>query len=39
MPRKNQNKKEFNPKDYERPGLSVDEIVEIKKAFDIFDTD
>ena len=39
MPRINKNKKEFNPKDYERPGLSVDEIVEIKKAFDIFDTD
>lgn len=30
-------KKEFVAKDYERPGLSVDEIEEIKEAFDIFD--
>merc|ERR1711976_181171 len=30
---------EFNAKDYERPGLSVDEIEEIKEAFDIFDVD
>ena len=28
---------EFNPKLYERPGLSSDEIEEIKEAFDIFD--
>ena len=28
---------EFNPKSYERPGLSADEIEEIKEAFDIFD--
>ena len=27
----------FSSKDYERPGLSVDEIEEIKEAFDIFD--
>ena len=32
-------KKEFNAKDYERPGLNADEIEEIKEAFDIFDTD
>ncbi len=24
---------------YERPGLSEDEIMEIKEAFDLFDTD
>ena len=30
---------EFSPKMYERPGLSVDEIEEIKEAFDIFDTE
>ena len=32
-------KTEFNPKAYERPGLSVDEVEEIKEAFDIFDAD
>ncbi len=32
-------KNEFNAKNYERPGLSADEIEEIKEAFDIFDTD
>ena len=37
-PQKNQ-KTEFNAKDYERPGLSSDEIEEIKEAFDIFDID
>ena len=31
--------KGFNPKQYERPGLSEDEILEIKEAFDLFDTD
>ena len=31
------NKREFLAKDYERPGLSVDEVEEIKEAFDIFD--
>lgn len=30
--------KTFSAKDHERPGLSVDEIEEIKEAFDIFDT-
>ena len=30
-------KGEFNPKAFERPGLSADEIEEIKEAFDIFD--
>jgi centrin-1 len=29
----------FNPKKYERPGLTEDEIEEIKEAFDLFDTD
>ena len=38
MPRRpGTNKKEFSAKDYERPGLSVDEVEEIKEAFDIFD--
>ena len=31
--------KVFNPKTYERPGLTEDEILEIKEAFDLFDTD
>ena len=30
---------EFNARDYERPGLTSDEIEEIKEAFDIFDID
>lgn len=34
-----QKPKVFNPKDYERPGLSEDEIFEIKEAFDLFDSD
>ena len=29
----------FNAKKYERPGLTEDEIEEIKEAFDLFDTD
>lgn len=29
----------FKAKDYERPGLTEDEILEIKEAFDLFDTD
>ena len=37
--RKNHLSKEFNAKDYERPGLNTDEIDEIKEAFDIFDID
>lgn len=32
-------KAEFNPKRYERPGLTEEEIMEIKEAFDLFDTD
>ena len=42
MPRggnKQSKKAEFNAKSYERPGLPVDEIEEIKEAFDIFDQD
>jgi Ca2+-binding EF-hand superfamily protein len=31
--------KAFNPKQYERPGLTEDEIEEIKEAFDLFDSD
>jgi Ca2+-binding EF-hand superfamily protein len=27
----------FNPKLYEKPGLSEDEVIEIKEAFDLFD--
>ena len=37
--RKVGSKKDFNAKEYERPGLSSDEIEEIKEAFDIFDVD
>lgn len=29
--------KPFNPKDYERPGISISEVEEIKEAFDLFD--
>lgn len=29
----------FDPKGYVRPGLTEDEILEIKEAFDLFDTD
>ena len=36
-PKKGDKKAEFNPKNFERPGLSADEIEEIKEAFDIFD--
>ena len=32
-------KQDFNPKSYERPGLTADEIEEIKEAFDIFDSE
>ena len=32
-------KADFNSKNYERPGLSADEVEEIKEAFDIFDAD
>ena len=30
---------EFNPKKYERQGLTEEEVNEIKEAFDLFDTD
>lgn len=30
---------EFNPKTYEKNGLTEDEVMEIKEAFDLFDTD
>lgn len=33
----NKPKAVFNPKDYERPGVSVEEVLEIKEAFDLFD--
>merc|ERR1712113_189139 len=29
----------FNPDNYARPGLSVDEVEEMKEAFDLFDND
>ena len=32
-------KSEFNPKKYDRFGLSEDEVMEIKEAFDLFDSD
>ena len=32
-------KQPFNPSNYARPGLSEDEIFEIKEAFDLFDPD
>ena len=31
--------KVFNPKDYEKPGLVEEEIIEIKECFDLFDAD
>lgn len=33
------NKGAFDAKKFERPGLSADEIEEIKEAFDLFDSD
>lgn len=33
------NKKEFNAKAYEKPGLTAEQVGEIKVAFDLFDTD
>lgn len=27
----------FNPKDYERTGVTAEEVLEIKEAFDLFD--
>ena len=32
-------KADFNPKDYEKNGLTEDEVLEIKEAFDLFDSD
>lgn len=31
--------KQFNAKSFERPGLTEEEVLEIKEAFDLFDTD
>jgi Ca2+-binding EF-hand superfamily protein len=36
---KNTKKVEFNAKRYERNGLTADEVLEIKEAFDLFDSD
>lgn len=33
------NTQRFNSKQYERPGFTEEEILEIKEAFDIFDAD
>ena len=32
-------KPKFNPKQYIKPGLHEEEIIEIKEAFDLFDKD
>lgn len=32
-------KNQFNAEQFTRPGLSADEVVEIKEAFDFFDVD
>ena len=39
--KKGQSKKggDFDPRDYEKNGLTEDEVMEIKEAFDLFDTD
>ena len=34
-----QKKNEFNPKNFEKNGLTEDEVMEIKEAFDLFDSD
>ena len=39
MSKKGAESKAFNAKQFERPGLGEDEIMEIKEAFDLFDTD
>ena len=31
--------KQFNAKAFQRPGLTEEEVLEIKEAFDLFDTD
>jgi centrin-1 len=33
----NKAKQPFNPKDYEKPGISSEEVLEIREAFDLFD--
>ena len=33
------NQRGFNPKDYVKPGFNHEQVQEIKKAFDLFDTD
>jgi Ca2+-binding EF-hand superfamily protein len=33
----NKGRQPFNPKDYERPGISVEEVIEIRESFDLFD--
>ena len=38
MGKKGKNKG-FNAEDHTRPGLSADEVLEIKEAFDLFDSD
>ena len=37
--RKRQTQGGFDAEDHVRPGLSADEIMEIKEAFDLFDSD
>ena len=42
MPKPRSNKKKgqgFSAQDHVRPGLSEDEVLEIKEAFDLFDSD
>ena len=39
MSKKTLDSKAFNAKQFERPGLGEDEIMEIKEAFDLFDTE
>ena len=38
-PKQSSKPKGFNAAQYLRPGLTEDEILEIKEAFDLFDTD
>jgi centrin-1 len=38
-PTQTQKKNEFNPKNFEKNGLTEDEVMEIKEAFDLFDSD
>jgi Ca2+-binding EF-hand superfamily protein len=39
MKKPTQKKNEFNPKNFEKNGLTEDEVMEIKEAFDLFDSD